>query len=440
MSTKYPLFCSFLITAMVLLLTSCGPNAADPGDAEAENPPTEPDAGLSVASFRSEAESILQFWLDHGPETDSEGYVGRIDFQGTPQADADKAVILNSRILWTFSAAGRELGGAAYREQAERAYRYFRRHFVDPEHGGVYWMLNADGQMKEGRKQVYAQSFGIYAFSEYHRLTGEPQALDDAIAIFELLEAHAYDPENGGYYDSFDRAWQRLDDTYLGAGETKPAKTMNTHLHLLEAFTNLYRTWKDERLATRLEELINIHLNEMLNRKNYHLYLFFAPDWQVLSDDISYGHDIEASWLLTEAAEVLGKESVIAEVEEIAVHIAEATLQEGLDPDGGLLYEADPHGYTNTDKSWWPQAEAVVGFYNAYQLSGEPRFRDAAAQNWAFTREYLIDREHGEWLRMVTREGDREAAAKGDKGGPWKAPYHNTRSCLEMIRRLEAGS
>lgn len=425
--------------AFFLWLTGCGP-ADDSRTPEAEAARSAEDSILTVASFREEAKNILRFWLDYGPEAEGDGFVGRIDYRGTPQPDADKAVILNSRILWTFAAAARQFEEAAYRKQADRAYRFFRQHFVDPEYGGVYWMLDAQGQRKDGRKQVYAQSFGIYGFSEYYRLSGEAAALDEAIAIFELLETHAHDPEHGGYFDSFARDWQRLEDTYLGPDETKPAKTMNTHLHLLEAYTNLYRVWKDEGLATRLEELINIHLDEMLNAENNHLYLFFTPDWQVLSEEISYGHDIEASWLLTEAAEVLGKEAVIEAVEAAAVPIAEATLQEGLDPDGGLLYEADPHGYTNTDKSWWPQAEAVVGFYNAYQLSGEPRFREAAARSWAFTREYLIDREHGEWLIMVPRDGDRQAAATSDKGGPWKAPYHNTRACLEMMHRLETGS
>jgi mannobiose 2-epimerase len=424
-----------LFSVGLILFLSCNRTPQSNSAATDEEMSTAADSLLHPDTFRAEARRILDFWAETSVDSLHGGFAGRIDAEGNPEPQADKGVILHTRLLWSFSAGARELGNATYRPLADRAFEYVTEYFIDPEYGGVFWMLDAQGQPTETRKQIYAQAFAIYALAEYNRLTGEQKALDEAVAIFRLLEEHSHDPQAGGYFDSFDRQWQRMDETYLGGQENPPAKTMNTHLHVLEAFTNLYRVWKDPLLGERLRELIDLHLGPIMNEENGHLELFFAPDWSVLGEEISYGHDIEAAWLLTEAAEVLGDESVLEEVKPIAVRIADITLKEGLDDDGGLLYEASPEGLTNTDKHWWPQAEAMTGFYNAYQLSGDSRFYEAARRNWNFTRRHLIDREHGDWRRFAKRDG---TVPPGQTfGGPWKTPYHNTRSCLEMMRRVQ---
>lgn len=426
----FPVVLIFLCTG-IFLFPSCRPAASE---ADTDNT-SQSDSLLHPDTFRAEAHRILDFWAKTAVDTMNGGFAGRIDAEGVPDFQADKGVILHTRLLWSFAAGARELGDTRYQPLADRAFGYVTENFIDPKYGGVFWMIDAQGRPMEPRKQIYAQAFAIYALAEYYRLNGAQEALDEAINIFHLVEEHSYDPTHGGYFDSFDRQWNRLDDTYLGGQGATPAKTMNTHLHVLEAYTNLYRIWKDPVLRKQLGELIDLHLGPMMNRENGHLELFFAPDWTVLGEEVSYGHDIEAAWLLTEAAEVLEEEALMEKVKPVAIRIAEITLQEGLDEDGGLLYEATPEGYTNTDKHWWPQAEAMVGFYNAYQLSGEQHFQEAARRNWNFTREHLIDREHGDWRRFVTRDG---TIPDGQTiGGPWKTPYHNTRSCLEMSRRVQ---
>jgi mannobiose 2-epimerase len=353
-----------------------------------------------------------------------------------PDVSAERGALLTSRILWTYAAAYRQYRDPALMAMADRAYQDLIAHFHDAEHGGFWWSIAADGTVLRDRKQIYGQAFAIYALSEYHAATGRRGPLDQAIAVFHLIEKHGREHRFGGYLEAFSRDWKPIADMRLSAVDQNEPKSQNTHLHVLEAYTNLLRLWPNAELHASLTTLLETMLTRIVNVRTGHLGLFFAEDWTVRSEKISYGHDIEASWLFTEATNVLRDTALTERTHALAVKIADVTLAEGIDTDGGVYNEGSPTGLTNPNKEWWPQAEAVVGFLNAYQISGEQRFLRAALHTWDFIEKRLIDRQYGEWLRGVTREGrplDDEL-----KVGFWKCPYHNGRTGLESVRRLRA--
>jgi len=382
---------------------------------------------------------LLPYWITQTIDEKNGGFVGRIDGGNRVVEDAPKAAVLNTRILWTFSAANRVLGHEHCRRQADRAYDYLQEHFWDRAHQGLFWMTSPDGSPIEPRKQVYGQAFGIYALSEYHRATGSSEALDTAIQLFELLETHGFDTENGGYHEAFSRDWVPLEVVRLSPRDPNEKRSMNTHLHLLEAYSNLYRVWDEERLAVRLRDLVLRFLDLIVDDATDHLTLFFNEDWKRSSSAISFGHDIEASWLLTEATDLLGDPGLHDRARDQAVRMADAVREEGVGDDHGLAFEAmdgeDMGGtVTDPDRHWWPQAEAIVGFLNAYQISEDDTFREAAICSWSFIKQHLADREHGEWKRRVSPNG--HSYEEDDKVGPWKGPYHGVRACLEGVRRI----
>jgi len=370
-------------------------------------------------------ENILPFWANHSPDP-SGGFYGTLNFDGTPKADAPKGGILNARLIWTFSTAYRILKDEQYLKLANRAQRYFLDHFIDPEYGGSFYTLNADGTPLDMKKDTYQNVFAIYGLSEHYRATGNQESLDAAIAIYQKLIEHAYDPVNGGFIESFTRDWQMVD--------VESPKTMNTNLHALEALTNLYRVWKDEDLKKHLREEIDVMMHKVLNQETWHEQLFFTMDWQNQKDIDSYGHDIEFSWLLVEAAEVLGDEEILKDAKRIAVNLATTQLEQGLAEDGGMRYEKDS-GRVNADREWWPQAETVVGSLNAWQISGDKKFLDAAVSEWNWIKTNMIDREYGEWYSNVLPDGTpQKSRVKADQ---WRCPYHNSRMGFEVMTRFK---
>lgn len=381
--------------------------------------------------------NILDFWMKHAPD-DKDGFHGYLSRDLIVHSEADRSLVLNTRILWTFASAFRIFGDVAYKEMAERAFCYVVAYFEDREYGGYYWSVTSGGAPASTKKQMYGQAFAIYAFSEYYRATGKREALDEAIKLFHILERYAYDPQDKGYIEALARDWTETDENSLSDKDLNTKKSMNTHLHVLEAYTNLYRVWPAEELRAKLRELIEVMARHIVDPATSHFRLFFDMQWNSQTNHISYGHDIEGSWLLHEAAEVLGDQELLASVQEVAVRMAEATLLNGVDADGGLFNEAGPEGLLDTDKDWWPQAEAVVGFYNAYQLTGEERYREAASASWQFIERYIVDKEYGEWRWSVTRDGS--PSDNPEKISAWKCPYHNGRACFEMIERLAHSS
>ncbi|UQZ35686.1 N-acyl-D-glucosamine 2-epimerase [Paenibacillus sp. PK3_47] len=380
--------------------------------------------------------NILGFWMKNTLDEENGGFVGEIDNQLNVIAGAEKSLVLNARILWTFASAYRIYGKAEYLTIAERAYSYLLEHFLDKEYGGLYWMVDAKGAPSQLKKQVYGQAFAIYALAEFHHATGNAEALEQAIAVFRALEKYGYDPVNKGYIEALSREWEMTDELSLSAKDMNEKKSMNTHLHVLEGYTGLYRVWQTEELRVKLAELIDTMIDHIIDDKGEHFLLFMDEEWNVKSEIISYGHDIEGSWLLVEAAEVLGDEELLERVRKVAVSMAEAALNEGIDTDGGIWNEAEGGSLVSKDKDWWPQAEAMVGFYNAYQLTDDRRFLDASAASWNFIDKYMVDHQLGEWYWAV--DENLQPLAHAPKVSAWKCPYHNGRACFEMIGRLKS--
>jgi cellobiose epimerase len=397
-------------------------------------------SGKKLEMLRSEVESeivknILPFWSEEMVDTENGGFYGRIDGEGLVHPSADKGCVLNSRILWTFSSAFRVLRNPEYLKIATRSKDYFLDHFFDKKFGGVFWLLDQDGDVKEGKKQIYAQAFAIYALAEYFRVTGDEDCLIKAVELFNLIEKFSYDKTLDGYFEAFSSEWGPLDDLRLSDKDANEKKTMNTHLHILEAYTNLYRIWKDDFLEKQLAALINVFTEKIVNSQTFNLNMFFDEEWNDKTDLVSYGHNIESSWLLYEAALVLDDEVIIEKVKKICIRIAEVS-KEGLMPDGSMIYESFfRSGHIDYSRHWWVQAEAVVGFLNAFSLSGKEEFLDISLGAWRFISDHIIDRQNGEWFWSVDK--NLQPNIKDDKAGFWKCPYHNSRMCLEIIERQD---
>lgn len=379
-------------------------------------------------------ENILPYWMDKMVDNEQGGFIGQIDGNEQRNVQADKSIILNTRILWTFSAVYQQLKDDRYKQMAERAFDYLVKKFVDDQYGGVYWMLDAQGNVKDGKKQVYAQAFMIYALSEYYKISKDEKALTLSLALFELLERYSLDKENNGYLEAFDRQWQLLEDLRLSEKDANEKKTMNTHLHVLEAYTNLYRLWKGDALNKSLKNLIELFLERFID-DNGHFLLFFDEEWNSKSNKVSYGHDIEGSWLLYEAAEVLGDEALLEKVKAASLKMADVFISEGISPEHAVYNESED-GIFEDEFHWWPQAEAMVGLVNAWQLTGKSIYLEETVKIWAFTKDNIIDWENGEWYWGISKNG--AVLRNEDKAGPWKCPYHNGRALLEVMHRLEA--
>jgi cellobiose epimerase len=389
-----------------------------------------------AARIRAElTDNILSFWMSRALDRDHGGFFGLIGADGRADPGAPRAAVMNTRILWSFAAATRQLG-SAYRATADWACAYVLAKFWDREEGGLFWLLDADGNPLSARKQTYGQAFGLYALAEYVRATGSQEVLETAKTLFRLIEAQARDAAELGYLEALDRCWQPLADMRLSDKDMNCPKSMNTHLHVMEAYTNLLRVWRDPLLEARQGELIDLMLTRILDPQTGHLHMFFERNWTSLSPAISYGHDIEASWLLLEAAAVLGDAALLEHARAAALKLASAVLAEGMDTDGSVFYETAAR--LDAEKHWWVQAEALVGFFNAWQLSGEERFHQASRRVWDYIEAKVVNRVQGEWHARLSRQGvPLTGEAETYLAGPWKCPYHNTRACLEMLTRLQ---
>jgi len=384
--------------------------------------------------------NILRFWQERMVDYQQGGFYGRIDGYNVLHPDAEKGAVLNARILWTFSAAARVLHNTPYRILAARAYDYLVQRFIDREQGGVFWSLNADGTLLDTKKQTYAIAFTIYGLAEYVRLTDNQEALNAAIRLFEDLETHAYKCENekmgkcgNGYVEALTRDWLPIADMRLSEKDENGVFTMNTHLHVLEAYTNLYRVLKNvqrddvqgtkERVERQLRTLIDIFANRIFDPATGHLMLFFDEKWQPSNTHTSPGHDIEAAWLLHEALEVLGDEVLLNQTLPVIHSLAQAAEE-------GIMDE----------KEWWCFAEAVVGYIDQWELYQEEKTIESninlelAEAAFHYIQNHLVDRENGEWFWAILPDGTPDRTH--DKAGFWKCPYHNSRMCIEIIERL----
>lgn len=380
-----------------------------------------------------ELANILQYWMQHAVDEQYGGFYGKIDNANVVDIDAPKGLVLNARILWAFSAAYNHTKEKTYLPIAARAYQYLINHFLDKQYGGFYWSIDKNGSITDNKKQVYGIAFCLYGFSEFYKATNNDEALQHAKKCFTCIEQYSFDKKKGGYLEAFTRDWNSIDDLRLSAKDANEKKTMNTHLHVLEAYTNFYRIWKDEKLRNSIKLLLENFSDHIVNSNTGHLYLFFDEDWQVKGDIVSYGHDIEAAWLLLEAAEIINDDELMGNFKKLSVKMAVAAAK-GLDIDGGLWYEKE-HDKLVDQKHSWPQAEALVGFFNAWQLTADKKYLYYVLNNWQFIQQYILDKENGEWFWGVN--SDHSIMEGQDKAGFWKCPYHNTRACLEISKRIQ---
>lgn len=392
---------------------------------------------MNTEQFKKElysnlTENILPYWIDRMVDPRG-GFYGRRDGDDILDPEAPKGAILNARILWSFAAAYRTTGRQEYLDMALRARDYIIGHFYDKEFGGVYWSLNADGTPLDTKKQFYAIGFTIYGLSELARATGDKTALEYAIRLFHDIDLHSRDEERGGYYEAMTRDWMPIADMRLSDKDDNASKTMNTHLHIIEPYTNLLRVWPDDTLRSRTVELQRIFLDKILDRSTWHLGLFFDDDWRRLDSNVSYGHDIEASWLLLETAQVLGDEQLLAETMDATKKIAEASF-EGRRDDGSMVYELYGDGHLNDSLDWWVQAEDVIGQLYLWKYHGQEEMLEKAWQSWRYINGNIVDKENGEW--HWGRNANGTINRHDDKAGFWKCPYHNSRMCLESLSLL----
>ncbi|HEX9602026.1 MAG TPA: AGE family epimerase/isomerase [Mariniflexile sp.] len=382
------------------------------------------------SELNSELKNILCYWTNNTLDLEHGGFVGKINHYNKVVSDAPKGIILNARILWSFSAASNYLKTNEYQDICDRAFQYLKTFFKDETYGGFFWELDYKGNPLNKRKQVYAQAFTIYALSEYYIFTKNDAAKKWAIEIFELIEKHAKDPLHRGYFEAFNEDWRPIEDMRLSDKDVNASKTMNTHLHVLEAYTALLKIYDTIQLRNSLKTLVNLFFEKFLNNQN-HYDLFFDNTWTLLSHTVSYGHDIETAWLVIEAAKQLNNEDLVNQANVIAIKVVNTFLNEAIDDDGAVLNEKNLiTNHIDTDKHWWPQVEALIGLKYAFELNPDENFRITSVKIWDYIKKYLIDYKNGEWYFRVDKNGI--VYTTEDKVSMWKAPYHTSRACIVL--------
>ena len=382
---------------------------------------------------KTELINILDYWLKNTIDKENGGFIGEINHQNVINNNSEKGAVLNARILWSFSAAYAVEKNPEYLKTAKIAFQYIKDYFFDNEFGGIFWSLQADGKPKDTKNQIYAIAFVIYGLSEFYKIFKNEDALELAQSLFYKIELYSKDYKNKGYLEAFTRDWQEIEDLRLSEKDANEKKTMNTHLHIVEAYSNLYLIWPNPKLKDSIKEILEVIALYFINKYTWHLKLFFDENWKEKEDVISYGHDIEAAWLLQWCAETIEDVDLVRSYQKYAVEFAKST-KEGIDSDGGLWYEYEPKEQKLiAEKHWWPQAELWIGMINAWQLTQNEEFLDITEKNFEFVEKYIIDLKKGEWIWGVY--ADYSPILK-DKAGFWKCPYHNSRACIELIKRL----
>lgn len=387
-----------------------------------------------IQEFRQELHTIADWWCQQAPDPINGGFIGEITRTGVRQVQSNKGVILNARLLWFFSELAQFTGNLDYRELATRAYQVIAQQFLDKQHGGLVWAVNYRGQVIDSRKQVYAQAFGIYGLCAYYQLTHDQNALELAIELFNLVENYAHPVDGEGYLEAFSQNWQALSDTRLSEKDLHAHKSMNTHLHILEAYGALTLTGACPLAAQSLRRLICYFYEHILDKQTWHLRLFQNCDWTDISEGVSYGHDIECSWLLWESARRLQDKELQQTLKPVVLNIANNLRQKGIDQYGALqdgfsFTQSRPH----QQRIWWVQSEALVGFLTAYQISGDSAYRDSFLNVWKFIKNYIKDSQNGEWHWFSTLD---QPQWQEYKLGFWKGPYHNGRAMMEVCKLL----
>ncbi|MCL2058723.1 MAG: AGE family epimerase/isomerase [Oscillospiraceae bacterium] len=384
----------------------------------------------------NEMKDLMDMYIKHAYDPEG-GFYGEVTRELVPIKDADRAIVLNARLLWTFASAYRVMKDPRYLDMANHAKAYIQKYFIDPEYGGSYWHVHADGSPADETKYPYGISFIIYGGAELARASGDKDAAAMARKMYDDLEKYALDKVYGGYFEAFTRDWKRRDVSFNIRDLSMGSKALNTHLHLIESYTNLMRVDDDPLVREKVGSLIDIMTTKLLDLEHFHYKPYMLDDWGATDTLFSYGHDIEGAWLLTEALEAYGDEELFERHKDTSVRIA-AACEAGLNPEtGGIYYEGNENGPHNLEMSHWVQAEAVIGFINAYQLTDDDRYLKLAQDIIQYIKDYISDREGGvfrEWLFRADVSAHKHPNIL--RVNKWKEPYHNGRMCLELIERI----
>lgn len=376
---------------------------------------------------------LITFWQGLKDEENG-GFYGYLSYDLKLDKKAVKGCILNSRILWFFSNAYMVLGDPSLLESATHAYQFLKEHCVDDEFGGVFWSLTYDGKPEDTTKHTYNQAFSIYALASYYDASKNPEALEIAWKLYDLVESKCKDEY--GYLEAFTRSFEPEENDKLSENGVIAEKTMNTLLHVFEAYTELYRVTKEEKVAKQIRFMMDLIKDKVFNKEIGRQEVFFDRTWNTLIDLYSYGHDIETAWLVDRGLEVLDDKAYTNMLSPITKIITENIYNRAY-IDHSLVNESE-NGVVDTTRVWWVQAEAVVGFLNGYQKQGDKKFLDASVDIWNYIKKYFIDKRNGsEWFWSVKEDHTPDEKPIVE---PWKCPYHNGRMCFEVLRRMKDAS
>lgn len=388
---------------------------------------------MNKNEFQAHLENdIIPFW-NKMKDGENGGFYGYADSNGVPDKNSVKGVILHSRILWFYSSAYLLLHQSGLLEMAEHAYRFLIEHCFDSRYGGVYWSVNSDGSVADDSKHTYCQAFALYALSAYYRACRKTEALQSAYSLYHIIEENCKD--GGGYLEAFHRDFSPASNEKLSENGVLAGRTMNTLLHVMEAYTELYRADGLKEAGDSLRYILQLFEQKVYNKEKKICDVFFDKEYHSLIEMESYGHDIEASWLIDRCCEVLGDNVYSAKMQPLIDGLAAGALVHGMDTAVGALNNECENKTIDRQKIWWVQAEAVTGFYNAYLRDrSKSEYLEAAQSVWEFIRSTVIDKNSGEWFESILE--NKTAALNQPLVHLWKCPYHNGRMCMEMIQRL----
>jgi mannobiose 2-epimerase len=384
-------------------------------------------------------ENVLKFWTRHAVDREFGGVMGRLDRQGAPIPPGDKSLVLISRTLWSFAEAYRRYPDPQYKEIAMSCLKFLREHFRDNERGGYYFMVSRDGHPTDTTKLLNPMSYTMEGLAEAALAFHDASAAQEALELFRTIDKVAHDATHGGYRMAYTADWQYIEDYSKepNAGSFG-RKSMDWHLGLLEAFATLYDATGDAAVRVRLEELLDIFTGQIVDANHGYGRLFFTRDWKPYNPEgaapqSAYGLDLEASWLIAESAKLVGRVND-PKTRRVALALVDHALKVGFDSEHGGVYGSGPAAGPVVDKSksWWEQADGLVAFLNAYQMTADPKYWAAFEKQAKFVEGNFVDREFGEWYTSIAADG----RINTEKAGPWKAPYHVTRALLEVISRL----
>jgi len=378
--------------------------------------------------------SIVNWWTTYGFDSDRNRFYGEVSNDNTPNPSAPLIIIQRARLLWFFSTLSQLESFAEYKIFADNQYLELINHFYDNQFSGFIWEVDCNYVPTNKRKQTYAQAFCIYALSEYYALSGNEEAKLLALETFENLETKAWDNSNDGYIEALDQKWAFMQDMRLSPKDKNEPKTMNTHLHVLEAYTTLAKVATSHTVEISLARVLRLYSDKFFNKDNHHFHLFFDKNWKIKSNIISFGHDIESAWLMQEAAEVIHDRELQNRMKILSLSIADNIMNVGLSPEVGVKNEIDD---SNSDDTfdWWPQAEAVIGYINAYEVSNDPKYLEVANGCMRYIQKYFLNEKHGEWYWKI--DHTLKPVVGISKSNGWKAPYHNGRMYLEILKRSD---